>query len=344
MIRNAAGQSIGVQMINATTGAAFTGTVTVWITGDAGTQAIGSVSSGVCTHEGNGYHTYQPSEDETAFDLIAFTFTGTGAIPQTIQIETLTSTQATALSLSTGSTVVTGLQIVTDAARELGVINAADVLSGDLVDQGLRLLNRIFDNWSAEHDAAYAQTFTTYTMTPSLSPHTIGPTGTFTVDQRSVSIEGASIVLTTSTPNVNVPLELRDAAWWDAQPVPDLESTIPSDLFYSPTWPNGSLYLWPVPSVAYGLAITTRVLLSQLLLTSTFSLPPGYWDAATKTLAEEWAGPLLVPLPPQLVRKAAQARQRIFRNNVSSPDLRTRDGGMPGVARGSYDYLTGRSD
>lgn len=88
MDKNTAGQKIGVQMIDATTGAAFTGTVTVYITGDAGTQAIGTVGSGVCTHEGNGYHTYAPSADETNFDLIAFTFTGTGAVPQTIQVET----------------------------------------------------------------------------------------------------------------------------------------------------------------------------------------------------------------------------------------------------------------
>lgn len=88
MKKNVAGQKIGVQMASATDGSAFTGTVTVYITGDAGTQAIGSVGSGVCTHEGNGYHTYAPSQGETNYDLIAFTFIGTGAIPATIQVET----------------------------------------------------------------------------------------------------------------------------------------------------------------------------------------------------------------------------------------------------------------
>jgi hypothetical protein len=88
MKKNVAGQKIGAEMVNATTGAAFTGTVTVSVTGDAGTQATGSVGSGTCAHEGNGYHTYAPAQAETNYDLVAFTFTGTGAIPVSVQVFT----------------------------------------------------------------------------------------------------------------------------------------------------------------------------------------------------------------------------------------------------------------
>lgn len=88
MKKNVASQKIGCQMITASDGSAFTGSVTVAVTGDAGTQATGSVGSGACTHEGNGYHTYAPAQAETNYDLVAFTFTGTGAIPTTIQIFT----------------------------------------------------------------------------------------------------------------------------------------------------------------------------------------------------------------------------------------------------------------
>lgn len=88
MQKNVAGQKVGRQMVSATDGSAFTGVVTVYVTGDAGTQAIGSVGSGVCTHEGNGYHTYSPSQSETNYDLIAFTFIGTGAVPKTKEVST----------------------------------------------------------------------------------------------------------------------------------------------------------------------------------------------------------------------------------------------------------------
>ena len=64
MVINTAGQKIGAQMVSATDGSAFTGSVTVYVTIDAGTQAVGSVGAGACTHEGNGFHTYAPAQAE----------------------------------------------------------------------------------------------------------------------------------------------------------------------------------------------------------------------------------------------------------------------------------------
>lgn len=88
MVKNTSGQKIGCQMVSATDGSAFTGSVTVSVTIDAGAQATGSVGSGACTHEGNGYHTYAPAQAETNGTLLAFTFTGTGAVPATVQVFT----------------------------------------------------------------------------------------------------------------------------------------------------------------------------------------------------------------------------------------------------------------
>lgn len=88
MKKNTSGQIVGCQMVSATDGSAFTSSVTVAVTGDGGTQATGSVGSGACTHEGNGFHTYAPAQAETNYDHVAFTFTGTGAIPATVQIYT----------------------------------------------------------------------------------------------------------------------------------------------------------------------------------------------------------------------------------------------------------------
>jgi len=89
MLKNATGQKIGAQMITAADGSDFTGSVTVYVTGDAGTQAAGSVGSGACTHEGNGYHTYAPSQAETNYDLIGFTFKAATAITNTVQVATV---------------------------------------------------------------------------------------------------------------------------------------------------------------------------------------------------------------------------------------------------------------
>lgn len=86
MKKNVASQVVGAQMVSASDGSAFTGTATVVVTVDGGTQ---SASGGTGpTHEGNGFHTYLPTQAETNGDHVAFTFTGTGAIPVTVQVYT----------------------------------------------------------------------------------------------------------------------------------------------------------------------------------------------------------------------------------------------------------------
>ena len=119
MLKNTAGQRIGAQLISTTDGSAFTGAATVYVTIDAGTQTIGSVGSGVCTHEGNGYHTYAPSQAETNGNLVAFTFVGSGAIATTVQVYTVdlalmtTAFQAGLATASAQATAQADLDILT---------------------------------------------------------------------------------------------------------------------------------------------------------------------------------------------------------------------------------------
>ena len=86
MKKNVASQSIGAEMITAADGTIFTGSVSVLVTINNGTQTAGGGTAPA--HEGNGYHSYTPTQAETNGDHIAFTFIGTGAISATIQVYT----------------------------------------------------------------------------------------------------------------------------------------------------------------------------------------------------------------------------------------------------------------
>lgn len=85
MKKNVTGQSVGAQMITIADGSDFTGTVTAEVTVDGGTKTAGG---GTVTHEGEGYHSYAPTQAETNGDHIAFSFSGTGALTSTIQVYT----------------------------------------------------------------------------------------------------------------------------------------------------------------------------------------------------------------------------------------------------------------
>lgn len=227
--------------------------------------------------------------------------------------------------------------LLTETFSDLTILAAGEPLSETDADFGLQKLVRLFDNWNAERAGVYANRLTTYTLTPNLNPHTIGTnSATFSVTQRPVSIEWANIVIS----GVRYGLDICGSQWWAAITLPTLASTIPYALHYEADWPNGNLYLYPVPSAAYGLELMTRIVLATLALDDTVSMPPGYRDAVILTLGE-----MIAPTYPPAEAKpelARQARARIYANNDEIPPLATRDSGMPGQCGGRwFDYQSG---
>lgn len=233
-------------------------------------------------------------------------------------------------------------QVISDSFLEGGIQAAGEVLSADDAAWGLNVFRRILNEWNADRLTVYASAFLTYTLVPNLSPHTIGPTGaTFTATIRPVSIDGANLILPT---DINTPIRIVDAMWWLGQSTPTIETTVPTDLYYQPDWPTGSLYFWPVPEIAYDVQLMARVLLDDAVdLADTFSLPPGYQNALTLTLTEALLASYGVPQPPTgLTARASKARARIFANNDVTPRLITQDAGMPGrntANRPSFNWL-----
>src|SRR3972149_6140403 len=79
-----------------------------------------------------------------------------------------------------------------DALLEIGVLAQGESIQAGDAAFTLGKLQRLLNSWNANRRAVYATTFVTNPLTPSLSPHTTGPTGaTWTVTQRPGSIAGA---------------------------------------------------------------------------------------------------------------------------------------------------------
>jgi hypothetical protein len=236
--------------------------------------------------------------------------------------------------------------ICTDTLLELGVVAPGESIEAYQANFVRDKLNRLLNQWNAKRCAVYATVYSSFTLTPSLSPHTIGPTAaTWTVTQRPVSIEAISLVLNTSSPAAYIPLNKRDQDWWQAQSEPGITSDVPTDFFYNPTWVNGSVYFWPVPTVAYPVQLQIRTLLDDTVaLNDEFSLPPGYQEAITLTLAEKCARAYGRSVTGELANDAGIARAIIFGNNDLTPRIATRDAGMQGPGGGhrpSFNYLIG---
>jgi hypothetical protein len=222
---------------------------------------------------------------------------------------------------------LTESDIVGDAFIELGVMNAVDPMDGNNAALGLARLNMILDSWNGAGNGVFAQVFSDVTLTPALVPHTIGPTGTFVVASgRPARIDSASTILN----NSRVPMWVRDNAWYRRLDVPSMAGALQTDVYYEPSWPNGSLYFWPVPTTPRVVTLEYASLLAQLASGDAFTLPPGYLEALTLTLAESLAAPMRVALSPETVKNASKARAQVFAANVRIPRIATADAGMPG--------------
>lgn len=233
-----------------------------------------------------------------------------------------------------------GADLVRAALLEIGVVDPIETVTSELQAYGLEKVNRIINDWNAEHGATYVEEFADHTLTPNLNPHTIGSSSaTFTVTQRPVSIEWANIVIS----DVRYPVAIHQAEWYANLPDDTISDSIPTDLYYAPGWPNGSIYLYPVPNTARTLELWTRAVLSSLTAAGTVSLPPAYENALVLTLAESLTSPLSVPMPQALPAQAREARGRVWANNITVPRLQTRDSGMPssGVG-GGFNWRTGQ--
>lgn len=107
MIKNTASQVVSFQMVSTTDGSNITtGTPTVYVTGDGGTQATGS---GTKTHKGNGCWSYAVSAVDSNYDHVSFTMVLTGAVSQTVNVYpvTLADYKADVSSLATSSALAT---------------------------------------------------------------------------------------------------------------------------------------------------------------------------------------------------------------------------------------------
>lgn len=342
MIRGQAGQVVGAQ-INTAAGAAYAGAVTVYVDGDHTGQVIGSVGAGAANNRGNGYYDYVPAAAETQFDHIAFTFLPAAAVAVTVPIDTITPAQISALQTATGLSSVVVNQLCLEALIEIRFGRPGDSPEPDLLDWMCGKLNRMLDKWNADPSASFETTFASYTPTALHAPHTIGPTGDWVVPSgRPVAIQGANVVLNTVTPAVRIPIRIRDAEWWRDTAVQGLSSSIVTDLYFEPSWPDGTVNLWPIPTSTYPIELQTDTNFSRYALADVLWLPYGYREAITLTLAELAAPGCGQEVSADLQAAATDARVIVFGANTASRNIRTRDGGMPGGSgRGSYNFRTG---
>src|SRR5258705_358134 len=182
MIRATSGQIAEAQVINASTGAAFSGSVTVLVTIDNGAQFTGTVGAGLATLKGNGLYQYAPSVAETDGAVCAFTFVGSGAVPATSQYAAITTTQLATVTSATISTSTTVRRLITAALKRINVIQENETPGAEMMADSFERFNDLVDSiCSNERLLIYSITRTTWTIVSGTQTYTVGPSGTVNI-------------------------------------------------------------------------------------------------------------------------------------------------------------------
>lgn len=229
---------------------------------------------------------------------------------------------------------LTGTEVAEGAFALLNVFLPGEALSGSAGDFALEFLN----DWLSEQSQKAL-------MCPAISrnrfdivanqggldnPYTIGSGANIDIVKppNQNSIVAANLILTASSPTVRVPLTILTDQAYDALAVPDLTSTQPTALYYTPFRASASneyglVYLWPEPDNATNdIEIFVQLALLQFAdLGTIYYVPAGVPRMLKYNLAAILQVPYGKTLAPRAEQMAVSSLGTYKRANTKLSDL-----------------------
>lgn len=230
----------------------------------------------------------------------------------------------------------TALDTISGALRLLKVLAAGETAKGEDVATGLMVLNEMLEEWSLQELAIFAKVDQTFALVPGTSVYTVGPTGAW-VGFRPIGIDTVRVLYQ----GIVFPVNCFDTARFNAIAYPAQTGVLPLQYNYDPFAVNGSVSLWPVPTTAMPIILSTDQQLTQIATAqTTLNLPPGYAKALRFCLARDLADEYETALSPDAMKIAASAFGHIKRAN-STPiaadfDPALTDGGGTGSYKANF--------
>lgn len=179
----------------------------------------------------------------------------------------------------------TVLEHITGALRLIGVAGEGMPVSSEIAVDGMTALNQLLDSWSTLGLMVHSNQLQEMPWNASVASKTVGPTGDF-VGARPVSVRNSSYIVISG---VYYPLTMLNEAEFREECNDNLGGT-PDRIWVDMTVPDCTVYLYPIPSVALTLNLSSAKELTQAAeLDDELVLPPGYLRAFRYNLAVELA-------------------------------------------------------
>jgi hypothetical protein len=231
------------------------------------------------------------------------------------------------------------------AARMVGLITDAQRgLSASQQTDSLAALLGMVDSWKIEKFLGYAEKRTVFLLAPPKSSYEIGESGTAYIPlPRPARIERAGLIFTNVTPSIETPIRVLEAQEWAALSPKELASTVPYMLYYKPDVPDGTIYVWPVPSTAWEISLYYWQVIQRFTSTAdVVIIPPGYQEAIEYNLALRLGdlNPNRARITPRIQMMAAKTLDWVKTVNAGPVLMKSELGAMGREGRGRYNFFS----
>lgn len=212
----------------------------------------------------------------------------------------------------------TVLDLITEALITVKALAVGETPPPSMTTDALNKFNEVLDALTIQNLAVYSTLQTTFALVAGTVSYTIGPTGAV-VGQRPPFLTTALVTYQGVDYNVEGMTEEEYALL-------SLKSTpgIPSRFLYNPDYPNGTLFLWPVPYAAATMTIyQNKVFANAATIYDTFDMPPGYRRMIRLLLAWELSSDYPGMTGPEIEKLESDAKGAIglVKRNNRKPTL-----------------------
>ena len=212
----------------------------------------------------------------------------------------------------------TARDLISRSLRLIHVLDSGEDPTADEANDCLTALNDMLDSMSVPGLYIYALREDVVSWTAASESRTIGSSGNFNIT-RPTRIEDSTFYTSSSGDDFPIKI-LRSRAAYSAIVDKDTAGDYPEFLYYEPSYPLGTLYIWPVPSSTLSVTLHSQEQMTQLsTLDTALAIPPGYKELLTAMLCARIAPEFGVTLPPEaqdMMRRASRAVRRASARNV----------------------------
>jgi hypothetical protein len=231
----------------------------------------------------------------------------------------------------------TGLQVITDALKLIGVVAGHEVPTSAEQQDAFARLSELIDSWGTHAQTLYVPSRAVLPLVPGQQVYTLGAGGDLDVVP-PMGLDAVSVLTSDAVP-VEMFLTIGTDTAYVGQPVKTLTGATPQTVSYTRGAPLGDLWVWPVPTVTTDLVLYWREAVTQFPdLVTPVALLPGYAKALRTNLALELAPEFGRPVDPLVLKLANESLADIKRANLPWVEIGI-DPALTGGGAG-YDILT----